>query len=59
MATQEELELNKELGERLALVKSDPSYVGAEPTAGDQWMLAFVGLIVPAVLMIGGWLLYG
>jgi len=59
MPTKEELELNRELQERLELVNSDPEYEGAEPTAGDQWVLALVGLIIPAVMMLGGWLIYG
>ena len=59
MPTQEEQELNRELQERLELVNSDPEYEGAEPTAGDQWVLALVGLIIPAVMMLGGWLIYG
>jgi hypothetical protein len=56
---QEVLELNRELNERLELVNSDPDYEGADPTAGDQLILALVGLIIPALLLIGGWLIYG
>jgi hypothetical protein len=60
MPTQQEvLELNRELESRLELVNSDPEYEGADPTARDQWLLALVGLIIPAALMIGGWLIYG
>lgn len=55
----EQEELRRLLDERLELVNSDPEYIGAEPTAGDQLVLALVGLVVPAVLMIGGWLIYG
>lgn len=55
---QEVLELKRELGARLDLVNSDPEYEGANPTAGDQWMLALVGLIVPALLLLLGWVLY-
>lgn len=56
---QEVLELNRELDARLELVNNDPEYEGADPTRGDQWILALVGLIIPALLMIGGWLIYG
>ena len=59
MPRQEELELNRELQERLEQVNSDPDYEGAQPTRGDQWLLAAVGLIIPALMMIGGWLIYG
>lgn len=59
MATQDEVELRKLLQERLELVDGDPEYEGAEPTMNDQLMLAIVGLVVPAVLLIGGWVLYG
>ena len=55
---QEVLELKRELDARLDLVNSDPEYEGANPTAGDQWMLALVGLIVPALLLLLGWVLY-
>jgi hypothetical protein len=55
---QEVLELKRELEARLDLVNSDPEYEGANPTAGDQWMLALVGLIVPALLLLLGWVLY-
>jgi tetrahydromethanopterin S-methyltransferase subunit B len=55
---QEVLELKHELDERLELVNSDPEYEGANPTAGDQWMLALVGLVIPALLMLIGWVLY-
>ena len=56
---QEILELKGELAERLELVNSDPEYEGEQATGGDQFLLALVGLIIPAVLMIGGWLIYG
>ena len=56
---QEVVELKRELDSRLELVNSDPSYEGSDPTAGDQFILALVGLIIPALLMIGGWLIYG
>ena len=59
MATQDEAELHRLLQERLELVNSDPAYEGAEPTARDQLVLAVVGLVIPAILMIGGWVLYG
>lgn len=59
MATQDEAELQQLLQERLELVDSDPQYEGAEPTMNDQLLLAFVGLVIPAILMIGGWVLYG
>ncbi len=55
---QEILELKQELKERLDLVNSDPEYEGANPTAGDQWMLFAIGIIVPALLMALGWVLY-
>lgn len=59
MPTEEEiLTLNSELETRLELVNSDPEYEGDQATAGDQWLLALVGLAIPAVLMIGGWLIY-
>jgi hypothetical protein len=51
-------ELDRLLKERLQLVATDPQYVGAEPTRGDQWMLALVGLVAPAVLLILGWVVY-
>ena len=56
---EEVLALKRELDERLELVNNDPSYEGADPTARDQWILALVGLIVPALMLIGGWLIYG
>jgi hypothetical protein len=59
MARDEEAELRTLLAERLELIESDPSYEGAEPTRRDQIVLATVGLIVPALLMVGGWVLYG
>jgi hypothetical protein len=59
MATQDEVELRRLLHERLELVNSDPEYEGAQATARDQLLLAIVGLLIPAILMIGGWVLYG
>jgi hypothetical protein len=59
MAREDEAELQRLLAERLELVNSDPTYEGAEPTSRDQMVLAIVGLLIPAVLMIGGWVLYG
>jgi len=52
-------ELRRALQERLELVNSDPTYEGAEPTRRDQLVLAIVGLVIPAILLIGGWVLYG
>jgi hypothetical protein len=59
MAQDQDDELRRALAERLELVNSDPSYEGAEPTGQDQLVLAVVGLVIPAILMIGGWVLYG
>jgi hypothetical protein len=59
MAREDEAELQRLLKERLELVNSDPTYEGAEPTGQDQMVLAIVGLVIPAILMIGGWVLYG
>lgn len=59
MAREDEDELRRLLAERLELVNSDPTYEGAEPTSQDQVILAIVGLVIPAILMIGGWVLYG
>lgn len=59
MARAEEAELHERLAERLALVNSDPSYEGAEPTRGDQLLLAAVGLLIPALMLLGGWVLNG
>jgi hypothetical protein len=59
MAREDEAELQRLLAERLELVNSDPTYEGADPTPRDQLVLAAVGLFVPAVLMIAGWLAYG
>ncbi len=59
MAKAEELELHNLLMERLELVNSDPDYEGEQASMNDQWWLALVGIIIPAVLMIGGWLIYG
>jgi hypothetical protein len=58
MAKEEELELSRELDARLELVNSDPEYEGEQASAQDQVILAVVGLLIPAVLMIGGWLIY-
>jgi hypothetical protein len=59
MARDHEEELRSLLAERLILIERDPSYEGAEPTARDQLVLAFIGLVIPAFLMFGGWVLYG
>lgn len=59
MAQDQADDLRRALAERLALVDSDPSYEGSDPTARDQLVLGLVGLAVPAVLLIGGWVLYG
>jgi hypothetical protein len=59
MAREDEAELQRLLAERLELVNNDPTYEGAEPTSRDQVVLAIVGLVIPAILMIGGWVLYG
>jgi hypothetical protein len=56
---QEVLELKRELDARLELVNSDPDYEGADPTSGDQWLLALVGLIIPAAMLALGWVLHG
>jgi hypothetical protein len=58
MATEEEVKLQSELDARLELVNSDPEYEGEQATVQDQVILAVVGLLIPAVLMIGGWLIY-
>ncbi len=59
MARQEDFdELDRELQVRLELVNSDPEYEGEQATTGDQLLLAVVGLVIPAVIMIGGWLIY-
>jgi hypothetical protein len=59
MPTEEEiLTLKGELETRLELVNSDPEYEGEQATVGDQLLLVLVGLVIPAVLMIGGWLIY-
>ncbi len=58
-STEQEAQLRRLLDERLELVNSDPEYIGADATAGDQLVIALVGLALPAVLMIGGWLIYG
>ena len=58
MARQEEQELLAELNARLELVNSDPEYEGEQATSSEQWILALVGIIIPAALMIGGWLIY-
>jgi hypothetical protein len=58
MGKEEELELGRELEARLELVNSDPEYEGDQASVQDQVILAVVGLVVPAVLMIGGWFIY-
>lgn len=52
-------ELRGALRERLELVNDDPTYEGAEPTRRDQLTLALLGLVIPAILLVGGWVLYG
>lgn len=59
MAREQDEELRRLLAERLRLVEEDPAYEGEEATSRDQLMLAIVGLVIPAVLMVGGWVLYG
>lgn len=59
MAREQDEELRRLLAERLRLVEEDPEYEGEEATSRDQLMLAIVGLVIPAVLMVGGWVLYG
>ncbi len=59
MAREDEAELQRLLEERLELVNSDPTYEGADPTSRDQLVLAIVGLVIPAILLLGGWVLYG
>lgn len=59
MAQDQADELRRALGERLELVNNDPTYEGAEPTGRDQLALALVGLVIPAILLVGGWVLYG
>jgi hypothetical protein len=55
---EEHLELADELAARLKLVNDDPEYEGEQASVQDQVILAVVGLVIPAVLMIGGWLIY-
>jgi hypothetical protein len=59
MARDQEADLRALLAERLELIERDPSYEGADATRQDQLVLAFVGLVIPALLMVGGWFLYG
>jgi hypothetical protein len=59
MAREQDEELRRLLAERLRLVEEDPEYEGADATAQDQLTLAIVGLVIPALLMVGGWVLYG
>lgn len=56
---QDDEELRRLFEERLALIEHDPNYEGADPTSRDQIVLAFFGLVIPAVLMVGGWVFYG
>lgn len=58
MGKEEELKLAGELDARLELVNSDPEYEGEQASVQDQVILAVVGLVIPAALMIGGWLIY-
>jgi hypothetical protein len=55
---EEHLQLADELAARLKLVNDDPEYEGEQASVQDQVILAVVGLVIPAVLMIGGWLIY-
>jgi hypothetical protein len=59
MARDDDEALRRLLAERLELIERDPSYEGQEPSRRDQLVLAFVGLVIPALLMVGGWVLYG
>ena len=54
----EHAELQRLLKDRLELVNSDSSYEGAEPTVGDHFWMILIGIIIPMLLMIGGWLIY-
>jgi len=58
MGQEEEVELGRELEARLELVNSDPEYEGEQASVQDQVILAVVGLVIPAALMIGGWFIY-
>lgn len=59
MARDDDEALRRLLAERLELIERDPSYEGQEPSRQDHLVLAFVGLVIPALLMVGGWVLYG
>ena len=59
MAREQDEELRQLLAERLRLVEEDPEYEGADATPRDQLTLAVVGLLIPALLMVGGRVLYG
>ena len=56
MATRDEQrkELEALLAERLKLAE-DPSYEGELLSGGDQLILFTVGIIVPIILLIIGW----
>ena len=56
MATKDEerKELEALLAERLKLAE-DPSYEGELLSGGDQLILFTVGIIVPIILLIIGW----
>jgi hypothetical protein len=56
MATKEEQRaaMDAELAQRLKIAE-DPSYEGEVLTRGQNWVLATVGLIIPFVMLIIGW----
>ncbi len=51
---QERVELEALLAERLKLAE-DPSYEGEVLSRGDHLVLFTVGIIVPVILLIIGW----
>jgi hypothetical protein len=56
MATKDEQRaaLDAELAQRLKMAE-DPSYEGEVLNRAQHWLLATAGLIIPAVLLIIGW----
>ncbi len=46
--------MEAELAQRL-MIAEDPSYEGEVLTKAQHWLLATVGLIVPVILLIIGW----
>jgi hypothetical protein len=56
MATKEEQRaaMDAELAQRLKIAE-DPSYEGEILTRGQHWVLATVGLIIPFVMLVVGW----